>query len=61
MVDNVGDGRQCWRFRELMSRLLKIQIAGHVDGDSESTTDAIKRRNLCQVIVLKGEIENALP
>ena len=40
VIDDVGD-----LFRELKLRFLKIQVGGHVDGDSETTTDTIKKRN----------------
>jgi hypothetical protein len=38
VIDDVGD-----LFHELMSGLLKIQVGVHVDGDSETTTDGIKK------------------
>jgi hypothetical protein len=38
VIDDVGD-----LFRELKLRFLKIQVGVHVDGDSETTTDAIKK------------------
>jgi|688.fasta_scaffold192456_2 hypothetical protein len=40
MIDDVGD-----LFRELKLRFLKIQVGGHVDGDSETTTNTIKKTN----------------
>ncbi len=56
MIDDVGD-----LFCELMSRLVMIQVDGHVDGDSETTTNVIKSRYEFQVISLKGQMKNALP
>jgi hypothetical protein len=38
LIDDVGD-----LFHELMSGLVKIQFGVHVDGDFETTTDAIKK------------------
>jgi hypothetical protein len=40
VIDDVAD-----LFLELMSRLVMIQVGGLVDGDSETTTDAIKKTN----------------
>jgi hypothetical protein len=40
MMDDVGD-----LLLELKLRFLKIQVGGLVDGDSETTTDTIKKRN----------------
>jgi len=39
MPDDVGE-----LFDESDQRLVKIQVDGHVDGDFETTTDAIKSR-----------------
>ncbi len=56
MIDDVGG-----LFGELMSWLVMIQVDGHVDGDSETTTNVIKSRYEFQVISLKGQIKNAVP
>jgi hypothetical protein len=48
MIDDVGD-----LFRKLKLLFLKIQVGGHADGDSETTTDAINKRNSFEVINLK--------
>ena len=45
MLDDVGE-----LFDEWMPRLVKIQVDGHVEGDSETTTGRIKNRNQFQVI-----------
>jgi hypothetical protein len=47
MLDDVG---------ELLdeSGLVKIQVDGHVDGDSETTTGTINNRNKFQVNKVKG-------
>ena len=45
MLDDVGE-----LFNESQSGLVKIQVDGHVDGDSETTTETLKNRNQFQVI-----------
>ena len=57
MLDDVGE-----LLDESKSRLLKIQVDGHVDGDSETTTGT--NRNKFQVNKVKGErlkVKNCLP
>ena len=49
MLDDVGE-----LFDESMPRLVKIQVDGHVDGDSETTTGTIKNRNQFQVNKVKS-------
>ena len=49
MLDDVGD-----LLDESKPRLLKIQVDGHVDGDSETTTETIKNRNQFQAIKVKS-------
>jgi hypothetical protein len=39
MIDDVGN-----LFRKLKLPFLKIQVGGHADGDSETTTDAIEKK-----------------
>ena len=45
MLDDVGE-----LFDEWKPRLVKFQVDGHVEGDSETTTGTIKNRNQFQVI-----------
>ena len=49
---------------ESEQRIVKIQVDGHVDGDSETTTGIIKNINKFQVNKVKGErlkVKNCLP
>ena len=50
MLDDVGE-----LFDESKPQLVKIQVDGLVDGDSETTTGIIKNRNKFQVNKVKGE------
>jgi hypothetical protein len=45
MLDDVGE-----LFDEWMPRLVKIQVDGHFEGDSKTTTGRIMNRNQFQVI-----------
>ena len=45
MLDDVGE-----LLDESEQRLVKIQVDGHVEGDSETATGTIKNRNQFQVI-----------
>ena len=59
MLDDIGE-----LLDESEQRIVKIQVDGHVDGDSETTTGIIKNRNKFQVNKVKGErlkVKNCLP
>ncbi len=49
LLDDIGD-----LFDASKSRLVKIQVDGHVDGDSETITETIKNRNQFQAIKVKS-------
>jgi hypothetical protein len=49
MLDDVDE-----LFDESKSRLVKIQVDGHVDGDSETTTGTINNKNQFQVNKVKS-------
>jgi hypothetical protein len=49
MPDDVGE-----LFDESDQRLVKIQVDGHVDGDSETTTGTINNKNQFQVNKVKS-------
>ncbi len=48
MLDDVGE-----LFDESKPQLVKIQVDGHVDGDSETTTGILKNTNEFQVNKVK--------
>ena len=50
MLDDIGE-----LLDESEQRIVKIQVDGHVDGDSETTTGTIKNTNEFQVNKVKGE------
>ena len=49
MLDDVGE-----LLDESEQQLLKIQVDGHVDGDSETTTGTINNKNQFQVNKVKS-------